>query len=181
MEKTGKRVAIIGGAGRMGRWLAGFLLEGGFEVVIADPDEASLLEAGRRLNVAATGSNVEALAEADYVVVSVPIESFAGVIREIGPGIQPSQTIIDITSTKELPVEIMHQHIRKGNMLGAHPLFGPGAGSVANKNVVLTPTNDDEKALARKISGYLEAKGARVTLMTRVSSRKTPSYMPLCR
>ena len=51
-------------------------------------------------------------------------------------------------------------------MLGTHPLFGPGARSVANQNLVLTPTNDEERALATKVSKYLEDRGAKVTVMT---------------
>ena len=45
-------VAIIGGAGKMGRWLTGFLREDGFPVVIADADQAGLAEAGRQPGVA---------------------------------------------------------------------------------------------------------------------------------
>jgi len=51
-------------------------------------------------------------------------------------------------------------------VLGAHPLFGPGARGVANQNFVLTPTNDGESALAQKIREYLETRGAKVSLMT---------------
>ncbi len=51
-------------------------------------------------------------------------------------------------------------------ILGAHPIFGPGAKSIANQNFVLTPTNDREKTLAQKVEGYLETRGAKVTLMT---------------
>ena len=177
MKDKNIKIAIIGGAGRMGRWLAGFLRQDGFEVVIADPDEAGLLEAGRQLEVAVNGSNTGALAGADYIIVSVPIESFEGVIREIGPRIQPSQTVIDITSTKALPVATMHRYIRKGKILGGHPLFGPGAGSITNKNVVLTPTNDEEEALALKIGGYLESKGARISLMTPPEHDETMSLV----
>ena len=177
MKDKKEKIAIIGGAGKMGRWLAGFLRQDGFEVVIADPDEAGLLEVGRQLNVAAVPHNTGALAGVDYIFVSVPIESFEGVIREIGPEIQPSQTVIDITSTKVSPVEIMHRYIRNGKVLGAHPLFGPGAGSITNKNVVLTPTTGEEAALAQKIGGYLEAKGARVSLMTPPEHDETMSLV----
>jgi len=37
---------------------------------------------------------------------------------------------------------------------------------MTNHNFVLTPTNEAETALAQKIRGYLETKGARVTVMT---------------
>jgi prephenate dehydrogenase len=60
----------------------------------------------------------------------------------------------------------MHRHIKAGVTLGAHPMFGPGAKSMANQNFVLTPTNEEEKALAQKVRQYLESKGATVSLMS---------------
>ena len=45
-------------------------------------------------------------------------------------------------------------------------MFGPGARDMTNHNFVLTPTNEAETALAQKIRGYLETRGARVTVMT---------------
>jgi len=159
------KIAIIGGAGKMGRWFAHFLLKDGKEVVISGRTQSKLLEVGRELGVE-VASTVEAIKKADAVLLSVPIESFEEVVREIAPHIRPGQMVIDITSIKVLPVETMHKYLKAGQILGAHPLFGPGAKSIANQNFVLTPTTDEENALAQKIKGYLEARGARVSLMT---------------
>ncbi len=60
----------------------------------------------------------------------------------------------------------MHRYITSNPVLGAHPLFGPGASAVLNKNVVVTPTSNEESVLARKISAFLEEKGARVSIMS---------------
>ncbi len=161
-----KSIAVIGGAGKMGRWLTGFLTEDGFRVVIADTDEKSLREAGQRSGISVARSNIEAFTDADYILLSVPIEVFEDVVSEIGPHVGEGQAVIDITSTKIRPVEIMHRHVKSGLVLGGHPLFGPGAASITNKNIVLTPTTDEESDMARKIAGYLESRGARVSLMT---------------
>ena len=149
----------------MGRWFADFLLKDGKEVVITGRNEGKLLEAKRQLGVE-VASNIEAVNGADVILLSVSIESFEEVIKQVSPYIQPRQVIIDITSIKVFPVETMHKHIKAGLVLGTHPLFGPGAGSVANQNFILTPTSEEEKALAQKVKGYLEAKEARVTVMT---------------
>ena len=162
----GKTIAIIGGAGRMGRWLTGFLGQDGYPVVIADADSRSLREAGQQSGVTVAPDNIAALADVKYILLSVPIEVFEDVVREIGPHVGPDQIVIDITSTKARPVELMHRHIASGRILGAHPLFGPGAASIENKNVVLTPTSPAEEELAGKITGYLESRGARVSRMT---------------
>ena len=177
MKTTGKRIAIIGGAGKMGRWMSGFLLEDEYQVVIADAEEKSLADAGRQLGVDIAGGNTDALRNADCILLSVPIEGFEEVVKQIGPHVQPDQVVIDITSTKERPVDLMHRYIENGRILGAHPLFGPGAGSIVNKNVVLTPTDDEEAALADKITAYLEAKGARVNRMTPQEHDETMSLV----
>ncbi len=159
------RVAIIGGSGRMGRWFANFLWKDGKEVVITGRNERKLVAAGQELGVE-VATNTEAVSGADVVLLSVPIDSFRPVVEEIQPYIRPRQVIIDITSIKVSPVEIMHQRLGAGVTLGVHPMFGPGARSVANQNFILTPTNREETALAQKARQYLETRGARVTLMS---------------
>jgi prephenate dehydrogenase len=159
------KIAIIGGSGKMGRLLADFLLKDGREVVITGRNEEKLLAARQQLGIEGTTDNAKAVRGADYILLSVPIEDFEGVVKQVGPHIQSGQVVIDITSTKAFPVDIMHRHIKTGLVLGAHPLFGPGAKGIANQNFVLTPTGDEETALAQKIKNYLEARGARVTLM----------------
>jgi prephenate dehydrogenase len=160
------KIAIIGGYGRMGRWFADFLKKDGKEVVVAGRNEKKLLEVKKQLGVAITTSNAEAVRGVDAVLISVPVDSFDGVVREIAPHTHPGQSILDVTSVKVSPVESMHRHIKAGVVLGAHPVFGPGARGVANQNFVLTPTSEEEEALARKVRQYLEAKEARVTLMS---------------
>ena len=166
MKNQSTKIAIIGGSGKMGRLFADFLLKDGRKVVITGRDQEKLLAAGHRLGVEVTTDNAEAVKGADYILLSVPIESFEGVVKQVSPHIQSGQVIIDITSTKLLPVDIMHKHIKVGLVLGAHPLFGPGARNLAKQNFVLTPTSDEEAALAQKIKNYLETRNARVTLMT---------------
>lgn len=160
-----RKIAIIGGSGKMGRWFAHFLLEEGKEVIITGRDERRLLEAKKELGVK-VATNVAAVKWADAVLVSVSLDSFEAVIKEISPHIQPEQIVIDITSIKGFPVEVMHRHIKSGLVLGTHPMFGPSAESISSQNFVLTPTDEEEKALARKLQEYLEDRGARVTMMT---------------
>ena len=159
------KIAIIGGSGKMGRWFARFLLKDGKEVIISGRNERKLLEAKQQLGVE-VASNVEAVESADVVLLSVPIDNFEEVVKQLCPYTHSGQVIIDITSTKVFPVETMHKHIKTGVVLGVHPMFGPGAKSIVNQNFVLTPTNDEETVLAQKIGRYLEARGARPTMMT---------------
>lgn len=160
------RVAVIGGSGKMGRWFARFLLQEGNEVTITGRNEGKLREAQQQLGVEASTDNVAAIKNAQAVLISVPIENFDTVVKQIGPYTHPEQAIIDITSIKASPVEMMHKHIKSGLVLGSHPVFGPGAKDITSRSFILTPTNDEEEALAQKVKQYLETRGARVTLMS---------------
>ena len=159
------KIAIIGGSGKMGRWFANFLIKEGKEVIITGRNQRKLLEAKQQLGVEAA-TNVEAVKRAEVILLSVPIDDFEEVVKQVSPYILPEQIIIDITSIKQSPIEIMHKHIKQGLTLGVHPMFGAGARGITNQNFVLTPTNKDERALAQKVREYLETRGARVTLMT---------------
>lgn len=159
------KVAIIGGSGKMGRWFARFLLKEGKDVLLVGRSKARLEEANRQLNVSIT-TEVEDIKMADVVLISVPIDSFEETVKRLSSHTQPDQAILDITSVKVLPVEAMHRYIKRGKVLGTHPIFGPGARSLSNQNFVLTPTDERGAELAEKIKSYLETKGARVRLMT---------------
>jgi prephenate dehydrogenase len=159
------KIAIIGGSGKMGRWFARFLLKAGKEVVLIGRDRTKLEEARQKLDVQ-VATSMETAKDADAIIISVPIDHFEEVVKRLSPHTHSSQMILDITSVKVLPVAAMHRHIKNGRVLGTHPVFGPGARSVANHNFVLTPTNDEESALADKIKSYLENKKAKVHLMT---------------
>jgi prephenate dehydrogenase len=159
------KVAIIGGSGKMGRWFARLLLKEGKEVVITGRNRRKLQDAKRQLGVKTT-SNIEAVKTADVVILSIPIDNFETIVRELQPYFRSEQTVIDITSVKTTPVEIMHKYIKSGRILGTHPVFGPGARSLTNQNFVLTPTKKVETAIAQKVKRFLEKKGAKVTLMT---------------
>ena len=160
------RVAIIGGYGKMGLWFADFLLKDGKEVILAGRNEQKLLAAKQQFREVEITSNTEAVKKADVIIISVPINNFEMAVSEIAPYVNSNQIVLDITSIKDMPVKTMHKYIRTGKTLGTHPMFGPAAKSLKNQNIVLTPTNDDERALAQKVQSYLECKEARVSLMT---------------
>ncbi|MCX5997665.1 MAG: prephenate dehydrogenase [Chloroflexi bacterium] len=159
------RVAIIGGYGKMGRWLARALRAEGLQVTIAGRDETKLLEAAQQLGVKAASAS-EAVKSSEVVILSVPIDSFEAACKELAPAVKPGQYIFDVTSIKARPVDIMHKHFGGCRVLGTHPIFGPGAASVSGQRFVLTPTNTEERTLAGIIRRYLEERGAKVAIMS---------------
>lgn len=158
------KVAIIGGTGKMGRWFANLLLNEGKDVLITGRNEQKLLEVKEQLGME-TSTSIAAVKSSDVVIISVPIDTFETVVRELQPHTRPEQIILDITSVKVSPVAIMHRYLKSASVLGTHPVFGPGARDLVNKNFVLTPTNEKEQALAEKVGQYLEKLGAKVSLM----------------
>ena len=150
----------------MGQWLCRYLAGEGFDIIVADGDKEKLKEVRKMPGVEVAPNSREAVGKADVIIISVPIGSFEPVIKEIGPVIRPEQIVIDVTSVKAAPVKVMHEYIKSGLILGAHPLFGPGVTSLKDQNFVLTPTNTKEKALAAKVEKYLKVRGANIKLMT---------------
>ena len=157
------RIAIIG-AGKMGVWFAKFFLEEGYSVVVADRSKEKLSKLKSEIAVE-TADFVEAVQNADRVLICVSISAFEAVIKTISPSIREDQVVMDICSIKDFPVKVMHKHIKTGLVLGTHPVFGPGSRGVKHKAFILTPTNAEEKEFAESFKKWLETKKARVFVM----------------
>ena len=158
------KTAVLG-AGKMGVWFVKFCRENGEQVILADRNKEKLTRLGKDLEVE-TADFVDAAKKADNVMICVSIDAFEDVVKKIAPSIREGQAVIDICSVKEQPVKIMHQYIKKGLVLGTHPVFGPGSKGVRHKAFILTPTNAAERAFAEKYKGWLEKVGARVFVMS---------------
>jgi prephenate dehydrogenase len=158
------RIAIIG-AGKMGTWFARFFMEEGYSVVVADRKKERLSKLKKKLAVK-TASFTKAVQNADRVLVCVAISAFEEIVKKISPDIRDGQIVMDICSIKDSPVKIMHKYLKRGLILGMHPVFGPGSTTIKNKAFVLTPTNSQEKDFAEGFKKWLEAKEARVFVMT---------------
>ena len=157
------RIAIIG-AGKMGVWFAKFFLEEGYSVVVADRSKEKLSKLKSEIAVE-TADFVEAVQNADRVLICVSISAFEAVIKTISPSIREDQVVMDICSIKDFPVKVMHKHIKTGLVLGTHPVFGPGSKGVKHKAFILTPTNAEEREFAESFKKWLETKKARVFVM----------------
>jgi len=158
------KVAIIG-AGKMGRWFTRFFLEQGDQVIVSSRSKEKLLRIRDEFGVK-IADNVNAIKNADRVLICVPIENFEDVVKEIHSYIRPNQVVMDICSIKEIPVKIMHKYIKTGTTLGTHPIFGPGVKNIKNENFILTPINNKEKVFAEEFKNWLEKRQANVFIMS---------------
>ena len=159
------RVAIIG-AGKMGQWFTKYFHEEGFSVVVSSRTKNKLKDLENKFDVDIANNNVEALEDADWILLCVSLDSLDTVLTEIGSYVKQNQVIMDISSIKEIPLNLMHKHVKSAITLGTHPVFGPGAKNLVGQNYVLTPIKENEIQFAKKFKRWLEERGASVSVMT---------------
>lgn len=131
---TGKVAVVIGGAGRMGRWLSRFLETQGYTAGALDPRAtADENEWGR-----------ERLPAADLVVGSAPPSTLAECYRDWA-GAPPSGVIVDIASIKTPLIEPIRNLRKAGARVASiHPMFGPSITMLRDADVVVCETGDEE-------------------------------------
>ena len=159
------RVAIIG-AGKMGRWFTRFFNREGYSVVVSSRTQSKAEALKNEFSVELASNNVDAVKGADWILLCVSLDGLEPVLQEIGSHIVAGQVVMDISSIKEIPVNLLHKHVKKGVTLGTHPVFGPGAKGAEGQNFVLTPVNPDEKRFADEFKNWLEERDARVTVLS---------------
>lgn len=139
------KVALIGGSGQMGQWFQRFFATQGLEVLVAD------------LNTPQTPQEVAS--QADVVIISVPIPQVKEVVREVASHLRPDAALMDFTSVKQVPLTAMLNHF-PGEVVGTHPLFGPGEASIHGLTMVLCPGRGER--WFNWLKDLLENAGARV-------------------
>lgn len=117
-------IGIIGGTGGIGRWFARFFEKEGHPVHVSGKST------GKR--------PAEMAAACPVVIVSVPIGVTVDVIGDVGPHMKKESLLMDLTSLKSKPVEAMLAS-SASEVIGLHPLFGPGVPSLEGQNIVLCP------------------------------------------
>jgi len=126
----GRRALVIGGAGRMGRWLVRFLDSQGFDVSIADA--AADADGVRQFS-----DWQSAPLDADLIVVAAPIDASRRMIDELGR-IQPPGLVFDVASIKAPLVDSLRRAADAGlNVCSVHPMFGPDSRLLAGHHVLL--------------------------------------------
>lgn len=142
-----RHIALVGHKGRMGSMLCDAWQKAGFQVEGLEclPDQPV---------------RAEALARADIVMLAVPVHALRAVMERIAPFLGPKQLLMDITSVKALPMQIM-QAFHSGPVIGSHPLFGPAPASVDMRTVLVRGQQCNE-ALAAVAEGLFTAIGSAV-------------------
>lgn len=128
-----RRVVVLGGRGAMGRLMVDLFEAQGHTVKVVDRGPNGSDPTDPRT------ADISAVEAADVVVVSVPIAATEEVIRQVGPRLRPQALLMDVTSIKGPPVAAMLEATANSGaeVVGTHPMFGPGVSTLAGRRVIL--------------------------------------------
>jgi len=137
------KVCVIGGAGRMGRWLVHHLTDQGHEVTISDIRHAEAKSVAEATGAKMARSNHEAARKAEATFISTPIDVTPKVLRDISSEIRRGTSVVEISSLKSHIIPILNELGEKGvRTISVHPLFGPGVQDIAAEKIALIPVSD---------------------------------------
>lgn len=127
----GQRALVIGGAGRLGAWLADFLDNQGYQVWLADPALEPDPDSGR-------STDWREIEEAvDLTVIACPIAVSREVIEQLADS-HHSGLVLEVASVKSGLIEALRQATAAGlEICSVHPMFGPDTRLLAGRNVLL--------------------------------------------
>ncbi len=125
----GRRVLVIGGAGKMGRWFVRFLASQGFTVEIADP------AGGLAAHVSHPDWRAVELNH-DIIVVAAPLRASAAILEELAER-PPPGLIFDIGSLKSpLRAGLLRLRAAGARVTSIHPMFGPDTELLSGRHVL---------------------------------------------
>ncbi len=134
---SGRRALVIGGAGKMGRWFADFLMSQGFEVSVSDP-------AGAPPGTIDAGDLREAALDQDFIVVATPLGLTDGVLRDLAMR-RPPGVILDLGSLKSpLRGGLTALKSQGCKVTSLHPMFGPDTELLSGRLVIFVDVGSPE-------------------------------------
>jgi NADPH-dependent F420 reductase len=144
------RIAIIG-TGKFGSALARACTKIGHTVVLSARDPAHARKVADELNASAAGSAVEAVRDADMVVLAVPSKAVASVLDDIAKWISGA-ILVDPTNPANEDREIILR--ADGSLAEAIVLLAPGARVVKALNTVLASRLNDPVLDGIQLDGF---------------------------
>ncbi len=138
-----RSIAIVGGAGAMGGWLADFFEDAGHRVAVVDPRP----DPRGRARFPDIPSAVRA---SDVVVLATPIRATAPLLEE-ALGAADRTLVFDVLSVKDPIAEVLRSGARAGRRVtSVHPMFGPSARTLSGRNLLIVSCGVPEADLAAR-------------------------------
>ena len=120
-------------------------------------------------------TNAAAVADADLVIVSIPVGQSGAVAKEIGGHLKTGAIVSDVGSVKGSVLRDMAPHLPEGvHFVPAHPVAGteysgPDAGFgelFVNRWCILTPPENADPAAVERLAAFWRSLGANVETMS---------------
>ena len=134
-----KWVHVVGGHGRMGKWLTRFFESQGHRISISDPSEGPFSDFDITLKEAAT--------QADVIVLATNLSSTKQIFEELLSYITPENEplIFDIASLKAELVAPLRAAAAAGRRVASlHPMFAPGVVLLSGRAVLVCDAGNRE-------------------------------------
>lgn len=171
------RIAILG-PGLIGSSLARAIRAHGLtqHLVAYDRSDAVLAEV-RELDLAdsTTHDPIEAVRNADLVLLCTPVGSYGALAERIAPALKPGAILSDVGSVKQIVIRDVQPHIPAGvHLVPGHPIAGtehsgPRAGFATlfeGRWAILTPLPDGDPTATAQVRALWEAMGSKVAEMS---------------
>jgi cyclohexadieny/prephenate dehydrogenase len=116
-----------------------------------------------------------AVADADLIILCVPVGAMGAAGLAIGPHLRPGAIVSDVGSVKASVIAALAPHIPQGvHLVPAHPVAGteqsgPDAGFAAlflDRWCIITPPEQTSAEAVAKLSAFWQAAGANVEIMS---------------
>ncbi len=138
----GRRVLVIGGAGKMGRWFAEFFSSQGYSTTVADP---SVDDGPGRFR-----SWTDAGVDFDVIVVAAPLAVSGRVLAQLAV-LKPKGLIFDIGSLKSPLMDGLKELTSVGcRVTSLHPMFGPDTRLLSGRHLIFCDAGDADATAAAK-------------------------------
>ena len=117
---------------------------------------------------------VEAVRNADLVILCIPVQSYGAVMEKIGPHLMAGAILSDVGSVKQHVTKAMAPHVPKGvYLIPGHPIAGtehsgPAAGFpelFINRWCILTPGKDVPAEAVARLTAFWSDLGSNVEIM----------------
>jgi prephenate dehydrogenase len=122
-----------------------------------------------------TGNPSEAVADADVVILCVPIEAMAGLVHEIRDALKPDALVTDVGSVKGSVVRDLAPLLENRALwIGSHPMAGSERNGFAaaradlfqDATVILTPTKQTSRDAQLRAKKFWTALGSKLVILS---------------
>ena len=138
----GRRVLVIGGAGKMGRWFAEFFVSQGYATTIADP--------GVDRGPGHYQDWTEAGVDYDVIVVAAPLAVSGRILAQLAV-LKPPGLIFDIGSLKTPLIDGLRELQRAGcRVTSLHPMYGPDTRLLSGRHLIFCDAGSEAATKAAK-------------------------------